>query len=215
MKRKALILASALLPATAAGFEGGGGSLWIGTGWPSTVDAASNLAEQLAVRDHTGNWAAGVQGFYQGDRHRLGGAFQAHAWGGVNPGRHGADEDAAGVAAFVGGLYGTWTWKRDRTLLNVGAIVGAGRCYLGYSLGSDAVEEESNVATFFLEPHVSAGVATCRWFGLEFQLSVPVFLLTEDLALTVADRTHVVTSGDLTGIDFRLKLTAGKIAELP
>jgi hypothetical protein len=208
-----LALLPGAVPATAGEFEGGGASLLFGTGWPSSVDAASRLADDLAVNDETGNGVVGFQGFYQGDLYRLGAAFQAQAWGGVNPGKHGADEDAAGVAAFVGGLYGTYTISHGRALVNVGAVVGAGRCFLGFSLGDENVEEEENVATFYLEPNVSVGVATCAWFGVEFQLSAPVYFLAEDLTLTHESNTYTVKSGDLTSVLFSMKLTFGKIAD--
>jgi hypothetical protein len=201
-------------PVPADAFEGGGGSLYFGTGFPNSIDAASNLADDLGVNDETGNYVAGVLGFYQGDRYRIGGAFQANAWGGVNPGQHGAEEDAAGVAAAVGGLYATYTIRRDRTLLNVGGIVGAGRAVLGFSLGDEDVDRDENVATFYLEPHVSAGVAIWRYFGVEFTLGVPVFILAEDLELTHEGRTYSVKSRDMTGVSFSMRLTFGKIADL-
>jgi hypothetical protein len=200
---------------TVAGeFSGGGGSIYFGTGSPNSVDAASELADDLDINDETGNYVAGILGFYQGDSYRIGGAIQAHAWAGANLGKNGAEDDAAGVAAIVGGLYGTYTIRHDRMLLNVGAIAGAGRCLLGYSLGDEDRDKDESVSTFFIEPQASVGVAACRWFGVEFQLSAPIFILAEDLKLTEGDKTYTVKSSDMTGVNFSLRLTFGKIADL-
>jgi hypothetical protein len=196
----------------AEAFSGGGGSVYFGTGWPNSIDAASELADDLDINDESGNFVLGAQGFYQGERYRLGGALQAHAWAGVNLGENGAEDDAAGVGAIVGGAYGTYTIRHDRVLLNVGAVVGAGRCLLGYSLGDEGEDKDESVTTFLIEPQISLGVATCRWFGVEFQLSAPIFILTEELKLSEGDKTYTVTSGDLTGVNFSIKLTFGKIA---
>lgn len=219
MNRRLLALTAVLLmvvfipSAIVAGeFSGGGGSVYFGTGSPNSIDAASELAEDLDINDETGNYVVGVQGFYQGGRYRIGGALQAHAWAGVNPGKNGADDDAAGVAALVGGLYGTYTIRHDRMLLNVGAVVGAGRCLLGYSLGDEREDKDESVSTFFIEPQASLGVATCQWFGVEFQLSAPIFILTEDLKLTEGENTYTVKSGDMAGVNFSVKLIFGKIA---
>lgn len=195
-------------------FSGGGGSVYFGMGSPNAIDAASDLADELDINDESGNFVVGVQGFFQGDRYRLGGALQAHAWAGANLGKNGAEDDAAGVAALVGGLYGTYTFRYDRMLLNVGAVVGAGRCLLGYSLGDEFEDREESVTTFFIEPQASLGVATCQWFGVEFQLSAPIFMLTDDLELTEGGTTYTVKSGDMTGVNFSVKLTFGKIADL-
>lgn len=207
-------LIAVLIPVAvvAGGFSGGGGSFYLGTGSPNSIDAASGLADDLGINDETGNYALGVQGFYQGERYRLGGAFQAHAWAGVNPGENGADDEAAGVAALVGGLYSTYTVRHDRMLLNVGAVVGAGRCLFGYSLGDEGEDAHENVSAFFIEPQVSLGVATCRWFGTEFQLSAPIFVLTEDLTLNEGGKTYTVKGSDMTGVNFSIKLTFGRIA---
>jgi len=210
----AVILIVVFMPsaAVAGEFSGGGGSIYIGTGWPNSIDAASELADDLAINDETGNFVLGVQGFFQGSRYRLGGAFQAHAWAGVNIGKNGAEDDAAGVAALVGGLYGTFTIRCDRVLFNVGAVVGAGRCLLGYGLGDEDIDREESVSTFFIEPQASLGVATCRWFGVEFQLSAPIFILAEDLELSEGGKTYTVKSDDMMGVNFSIKLTFGKIA---
>jgi hypothetical protein len=200
-------------PSDAEDFSGGGGSIFLGTGSPNSVDAASALAGDLDVNDEAGNFLLGIAGFYQGDRFRLGGAFQAQAWGGVNPGDYDAEDDAAGVAAATWGLYGTYTFRHDRVLLNAGGVAGAGRCFLGYTLG-DGTDADESVATFYLEPHVCVGVAATSWFGVEFQLSTPIYLLTDDLELTVANRTYRVEGSDLAGLDFSLRLTFGRIAAL-
>jgi hypothetical protein len=193
-------------------FEGGGGSIYIGTGTPNSIDAATRLATDLNVNDETGNYAVGLLGFYQADRFRVGGAIQAHAWGGVNPGSHGADDGTAGVAAVIGAAYGTYTFHHDRLLLNVGGLVGAGRCFLGFSLDNGTSEQDESVSTFYLEPHISFGVATCPYFGVEFQFSAPIFILTEDLTLNHADRMYTVTSSDMAGVHFSIKLTFGRFA---
>ena len=194
------------------GFSGGGGSVYFGTGSPNSIDAASQLYEAYDINEETGNYVMGIQGFYQAERFRLGGAFQGHAWAGINPGSNEAGDDAAGVAAFVGGLYSTYTFRLDRLLLNAGVIVGAGRCFLGFHLEDRNIDQTENVATFYIEPQVSLGVATCRWFAVEFQLSAPIFLLTEDLRLAADGRVYTVKSGDMNGINFNIKLTGGKIA---
>jgi hypothetical protein len=213
-KLKNLIIGIILIPvlALAGDFSGGGGSFYFGTGSPNSIDAASQLADFYNINDESGNYVMGFQGFYQAERYRLGGAFQGHAWAGVNPGNNGAGEDAAGVAAFVGGLYSTYTFRHDRLLLNAGAIVGAGRVYLGYKLGDRNIEKTENVSTFYIEPQISLGVATCRWFAVEFQLSAPIFILTEDLRISADGRVFTVKSGDMNGVNFSIKLTGGKIA---
>lgn len=212
----AVLLAVALVPGAmlAEEFSGGGGSIYFGTGSPNSIDAASELAEDLSINDESGNFLLGAQGFYQGDRYRLGGAFQAHGWAGVNFGENGADDDAAGAAAIVGGLYGTYTIRHDRVLLNVGATAGAGRCLLGYSLGDENQDKEESVTTFFVEPHVSLGVAATRWFGVEFQLSVPIFILMDDLQLEEGGKTYTVKGDDMLGVNFSVKFTFGKIADI-
>lgn len=195
-------------------FSGGGGSIYFGFGSPSSIDAASELSYDLGINDQTGNGVLGVQGFYQDESYRLGGALQGHAWAGVNSGKNGADDDAAGVGALVIGLYGTHTVMNDRMLLNVGAIVGAGKCFLGYNLEEENEDRNESVSTFYIEPQVSLGVATCRWFGVEFQLSAPIFILTEKLELTEEGKTYSVESDDMIGVNFSAKLTFGKIANL-
>lgn len=222
MSRRRLPLVAGLLVAVfvassaviAGEFSGGGGSIYFGTGSPNSIDAASDLADDLDVNDESGNYVLGVQGFFQGDRYRIGGAFQAHAWAGANLGRNGAEDDAAGVAAIVGGLYGAYTIRHDRMLLNVGGVVGAGRCLLGYSLGDEDEDKDESVSTFFIEPQASLGVAACRWFGVEFQLSAPIFILTDDLKLSEGGKTYSVKSGDMMGVNFTVKLTFGRIADL-
>jgi hypothetical protein len=211
----AVLLIALFIPGAVAAeeFSGGGGSVYFGTGSPNSIDAASELADDLDINDERGNYVLGVQGFFQGDRYRLGGALQAHAWGGANLGKNGADDDAAGVAALVGGLYGTYTIRHDRMLLNVGGIIGAGRCVLGYSLGEEDKDRDESVSTFFIEPQASLGVATCRWFGVEFQLSAPIFILTQDLKLNEGGKTYTVKSSDMMGVNFSLKLTFGRIAD--
>lgn len=210
----------------ARGFSGGGGSIYFGTGSPNSIDAVSELADDLDIDDRSGNYILGIQGFYQGERYRLGGMLQAHAWAGfnltknntnhdvdyVNPGKNNTDDEVAGIAGLVGGLNGSYTIRHDRILLNVGAVLGAGRCFLGYSLEGEGENREVSVSTFFIEPQVSLGVATCRWFAVEFQLSSPIFILTEDLKLSEAGRIYTVKSGDMMGVNFSIKLTFGKIA---
>jgi hypothetical protein len=209
-----ILLALFLVPVISfgQGFSGGGGSFYFGTGSPNSIEAASQLYETYNINEETGNYVMGVQGFYQAERFRLGGAIQGHAWAGINPVSNEAGDDAAGVAAFIGGLYSTYTFRYDRLLLNAGVIVGAGRCFLGFHLDDRNIDQTENVATFYIEPQVSLGVATCRWFAVEFQLSAPIFLLTEDLRLAADGRVYTVKSGDMNGINFSIKLTGGKIA---
>lgn len=114
---------------------------------------------------------------------------------------------------MVGGLYGTYTFRHDRLLINAGATVGAGRCLIGYNLDDDEDDDEETVGTFFVEPHVSLGVAASRWFAVEFQLSAPVFILLDDLELTRGDQTYTVSGDDMFGVTFAAKLLFGKIAE--
>jgi hypothetical protein len=204
---------SAGAPAGAEEFSGGGGSIVFGTGYPNSIDAVSALAGALDIKDETGNFLMGIQGFYQGDRFRLGGTLQAQGWAGVNAGSDEAEDDAAGVAALVGGLYGTYTIRHDRVLINAGAVVGAGRCLIGYSLADGIFEENESVGTFYLEPQVSVGVAATRWFGVEFQLSAPIFILTDDLVLAMGDTSYKVDSNDMAGVTFAVRLTFGRIAE--
>lgn len=221
MKRHNLFFSSVLLSITlgtatvyAERLSGGGGSIYFGTGSPNSVNAASDLAQDLGVDDETGNYVAGLLGFYQGDNYRLGGALQGHAWGGANAGDQSADDGAAGVVAAIGGLYATYTLSHDRMLLNIGGIIGAGRTMIGYDLGDGGPDDHENVATFYIEPHVSIGVAALSWFGVEFQLSAPFFILTEDLTLTHNGETYTVHGSDMTGINFTMRLTFGKIANL-
>lgn len=198
--------------AAAQEFSGGGGSVYFGTGFPNSVEAASALADEIGVDDERGYVVAGLQGFYQGERFRLGGAFQAHAWGGVNAGEYEPHDGAAGVAAAIWGLYATYTFRHDRVLLNAGGIAGAGRCALGSTFEDGRVDVDEAVTTFFLEPLVSLGVAATTWFGVEFELATPLFLLTDDLALESTDRAPVeVKNSDLAGVTFCLKLTFGKL----
>lgn len=212
-----MVLCATLITAGAARAErlsGGGGSLYFGTGSPNSIKAASQLAEDVDINDETGNYMAGVLGFYQGDRYRLGGALQAHGWGGANFRKQEASDGAAGVVAAIVGLYGTYTLSHDRMLLNVGGIIGGGRSLLGFSFGDGGPEEKEHVATFYIEPHVSIGVAATRWFGVEFQLSAPIFLLTEDLTLRTNDEVYTVKGSDMTGITFVTRLTFGRLATL-
>lgn len=208
----AVVAATGVATAAAGDFSGGGLSLGLGTGSPNSVDAASALARDLSVDDETGNYTFIMQGFYQADRFRLGAAFQGQVWGGANVGDQEPKDSAAGVVAAIGGLYGTFTFRHDRVLLNAGGTVGAGRCLLGYSLGNSGPDEKESVSTFYLEPQVSVGVATCRWFGAEFQLSTPIYLLTEDFVLTYDGQTYAVQGSDLAGVQFCMKLTFGLIA---
>ncbi|UCF65503.1 MAG: hypothetical protein JSW33_06635 [bacterium] len=196
-------------------FSGGGGSVYFGTGSPNTIAAASELADDLHINEQKGNYFAGIHGFYQAATYRLGGAFQAYAWGGVNLGENEAGDDAAGVGAVVGGLYSSYTLRLDRILLNVGAVFGAGRCFLGYSLSDGERGKNQSVSTFFIEPQVSLGVATCRWFGVEFQLSSPFFILTENLSLNEVGKNYSVKGTDMMGLNFSIKLTFGKVANPP
>jgi len=197
------------------GFSGGGGSIYFGTGSPNSIGAASDLGNDLQINDQTGNFVLGMQGFYQAPTYRLGGAIQTHAWGGANLGDDTTGDDAAGVGAIVGGLYYSYTWRLDRILINTGVVFGAGRCFLGYSLGDGQQSKNVSVSTFYIEPQISLGVATCRWFGVEFQLSSPFFILTENLSLTEAGQSYIVTGGDMLGINFSIKLAFGKIANPP
>ena len=181
-----ILLILIFIPVTilARDFSGGGGSIYFGTGYPNSISAVSDLTNDLKINDARGNYVLGVQGFFQSDRYRLGGALQGHAWGSVNFRNDDAKDDAAGVAAVVGGIYGSYSIRHDRMLLNAGAIIGAGRCFFGYNLGKLDEDRHENVSTFYIEPQVSLGVASCRWFAVEFQLSAPIFILTEELKLS-------------------------------
>jgi hypothetical protein len=209
-----ILLLSAVHPCTAGaqGFSGGGASLYLGMGWPNSIDAVGELADALDLGDETGSACFGLHGFYQGDAFRLGGALQAHGWAGFSTQEQDNSDDAAGVAALIAGVYGTYTFRHDRVLLNVGAVAGAGRCVLGYDL-EGALDDHSSVAVFVIEPLVSLGVAATRWFGLEFQLSAPIFILSDTLELDVDPNVFTVKSGDMTGVNFAVKLTFGKIAD--
>jgi hypothetical protein len=203
-------------PVFADEFTGGGASIYFGSGTPNSIDGASELADDYQIKDETGNFMMGVVGFFQGDNFRGGAAFQMHAWAGVNAGEQEADDDTAGAAAVVFGFYCAWTPRHDRMLLNVGAVIGAGKAILGYSLGEDRgdIDESVTVGTFYLEPFVSVGVATGRWFGVEFQLSAPIFILQEDLQLTtVLNKTYTVKGSEMSGLSGSIKLTFGKIAD--
>jgi hypothetical protein len=219
MRRASLAITTGFLaavlcavPAASQTFSGGGGSIYLGTGFPDSIDGATELADDLAFNQDVGKLVAGLDGFYQGNRFRLGGALQAHGWGGVSTGRQKADEGAAGVVAAVAGLYGTYTIRHDRVLLNVGGIAGGGRALLGFSQDHGGPEEYEQVAVFYIEPLISAGVAANRWFGVEFQLSAPIFILSDDLELVYGGRTYTAAGGDMTGVSFAVKLTFGKIA---
>lgn len=199
--------------AGARDFSGGGVSLYIGTGWPNSIDTVDELAADLWIGDETGNASFGLQGFYQGERFRLGGALQAYGWAGFNTEERDDEDDAAGVAALIGGVYCTYTFRHDRVLLNVGAAAGAGRCLLGYNLDRYDMDDHSSVGAFLVEPQISLGVAATRWFGVEFQLSAPIFVLTDTLELRMGPNVYTVKSGDITGVNFALKLTFGKLAD--
>jgi len=193
-------------------FSGGGGSIYFGTGSPNSINAATELRDDFDINDESGNFVLGMQGFFQSNRYRIGGAIQAHAWAGFNPGKNEEGDETAGVAAVVGGFYSSYAIRHDRMLLNIGAIVGAGRCYLGYSRGDEGGDRHQSVSTFFIEPQISIGMATCQWFAVEFQLSAPIFLLTENLNLIEGPKSYTVKSSDLIGLNFSVKLTSGKIA---
>jgi hypothetical protein len=193
-------------------FSGGGASIYVGTGFPNSIDAASELAGDLGFTDEVGNLVVGLQGFYQGDRYRLGAAFQALGWGGVNTGTQKANEGAAGVVAGVAGLYATRTIRHDRFLLNVGGVLGGGRALLGFTEEDGSAEEYERVAVFYIEPLISAGVAATSWFGVEFQLSAPLFVLADDLEFTYGGRAYRASGRDMNGASFMVKLTFGKIA---
>ena len=57
-------------------------------------------------------------------------------------------------------------------------------------------------------------MAAARWFGVVFLRSAPILILTDELELEEGGKTYTVTSGDMTGINFSVKLTFGKIADL-
>jgi hypothetical protein len=191
-------------PAASQTFSGGGGSIYFGTGFPTSIDGASALADQLGFTRNVHNLLVGIQGFYQGNRSRLGGAVEAHAWGGV-------DNGAAGVVAAVGGLYGTRSFRHDHVLLNVGGIIGGGRARLGFGQEGGPTQY-AQASVFYLEPLLSAGVAPSSWFGLEFQLSAPVFILNKDLDFTYGGNQYTATSRDMSGVSFAVMFTFGKIA---
>ena len=207
-----LIVVSIPAALPARDFSGGGGSIYFGTGSPNSIAAVTNLANDLEINDARGNYIMGIQGFFQNERYRLGGIFQGHAWGSVNLKDEDAKDDATGVAALVGGLYSSYTFRNDRILLNTGIIVGAGRCFMGYNLGEQDENRYESVTTFYIEPQASLGVASCRWFAIEFQLSTPIFIFTEELKLDRGEQTYAVNSSDLLGLNFSIKLTSGKIA---
>ncbi|MFC1852791.1 hypothetical protein ACFL27_21550 [candidate division CSSED10-310 bacterium] len=200
-------------PVQAQDFQGGGASIYLGAGTPNSIDAASDIAADLNINDETGNFVFGVLGFYQADKFRMGAAFQMHAWAGVNPGTEDVEDDAAGVMAVIWGVYSTYTIKHDRFLMNVGAIVGSGRAVLGFSYGEEDIDENESVDTLYIEPLISFGVAACRWFGAEFQVSAPLFFLSQDLELDWAGETYTVESSEMSGVNVSLKLTFGKIAD--
>jgi hypothetical protein len=208
-------LAVLLHAVSAAGqpFSGGGVSIYGGTGFPNSIDAAEALADDRGFTEKVGNLVVGLQGFYQGDRFRLGGAMQAHGWGGVSTGKQEATEGAAGVVAAVAGLYATRTFRHDRLLLNVGGVVGGGRALLGFSEEDASAEEYERVAVFYVEPLISAGVAATRWFGVELQLSAPLFVLADDLTFTDGGRGYTASGRDMSGVSLMVKLTFGKIAD--
>lgn len=192
-------------PAASQTFSGGGGSIYLGTGVPTSIDSATELVDELGFARNIHNVLVGVQGFYQADRFRLGGSVEAHAWGGV-------DHGAAGVVAAVGGLYGTWSLRHDRLLLNAGGVIGGGRARLGFG-HENGPSEYAQVSAFYVEPLISAGVAASRWFGVEFQLSAPVFVLSRDLEFTYLEHQYTATSGDMSGVSFAVMFTFGKIAD--
>lgn len=193
-------------------FSGGGGSIYAGLGSPSSIDAASELADDLDINDEEGNFTIGAIGFYQADRYRLGGGFQMHAWGGTNPGDDDTEDDTAGLAAVLYGAYGTYTIRHDRLLLNAGAFVGAGKAILGFDKGEEDIDETESTTTFYIEPLVSFGIATCPYFGIEFQISSPIFLFSEEIELRYGGKTYIVEGDELSGVNFVLKLTFGKFA---
>lgn len=200
----------------AAAFTGGGGSIYLGTGYPSSIDAVDELSEDLRINEEEGNFNFGLQGFYQADKYRLGADLQWHLWGGSNPGDEDDDVDAdtAGVGAVTYGMYTTYTIRHDRLLLNVGGVVGAGVAFLGYDYGQRDVSDHETVSTFYIEPLISFGVGTCRYFGVEFQASAPIFVFSEDLTLDYLGKEYTVKGSELNGVNFAIKLTFGKIADV-
>lgn len=198
--------------ALAQGFQGGGGSVFLGTGTPDEITAATDLANDLNLEHDIGNVFFGAQGFYQADRYRVGASFQTSVWGGWRSGENNAGDNSAGVVTFTAGFYSTYTIRHDRFLFNVGGVVGGGRAGMGFDLGEQDIDEFESVSTFYVEPQVSVGVAACAYFGVEFQLSAPVYLLTDDLRMTYSGRTYSVSGSDLNGLTFAVKLTFGKFA---
>jgi hypothetical protein len=57
-------------------------------------------------------------------------------------------------------------------------------------------------------------VAATRWFGVEFQLSAPIFILMDDLQLEEGGKTYAVEGSDMMGVNFNVKFTFGKIADI-
>lgn len=197
-------------------FQGGGGGIFFGTGTPSSIDAVEDLSDQLGITEEEGNFNAGAFGFFQGDNYRMGASFQFHVWAGWNVGNDDAEDDTAGLAAVTGGFYGTYTFSKNRLLLNLGGTIGAGTIALGYNLGQESgdISNSESLSTLYLEPQISVGIATCRWVGVEFQLSSPIFIFDEDLTLYVRGQEFTVKSGDMAGISFSIKLLFGRIADL-
>lgn len=201
---------------TSFAFEGAGAGLFLGTGTPSSINAADDLSEDLGINEEKGNFSFGALGFYQAPTYRLGASFQFQAWAGWNTGDDNAQEESAGLAAFTAGLYGTYSFYTGRILLNIGGVVGAGRVSLGYNLNEERgdIKERDSVSTFYIEPQISFGIATCRWVGVEFQLSSPIYFLDDELKITLYGNEYSVDSNEMIGITFSMKLLFGVIAEI-
>ncbi len=201
-------------------FNGGAGGFFVGTGTPSNIDAADDLARHFDINDENGNFTFGGLGFFQKDSYRIGASFQLQAWGGWNREGyrhydHDHGHDSAGLAAMTGGLYGTYSFSKGPVLFNVGGVAGAGSIRLGYDFDNNNGNRDQHKSTtaLYLEPQVSIGYAPTSWMGVEFVVSTPIYLF-DDLTLQVDNRDYTVESEDLLGVTCSVRFTFGKIAAM-